>query len=120
MISQKNKPNSNPIKANFSPISRVANPNKAKTNPIFTSDICPLALEFTLECAYLLFCRGAGTNPIFERLTMRALTWKIYAIVTCAIGSNFAMKYCDLPAEFTTLKGVIEKPNFEKVSEHLR
>jgi hypothetical protein len=34
-------------------------------------------------------------DPIFERLIMKAFTWK----------SNYAVKYCDLHAEFTTLKG---------------
>jgi hypothetical protein len=32
------KPNSNPIKANFSPKIRVANPNKANSNPIGEKD----------------------------------------------------------------------------------
>ncbi|MCP4610241.1 MAG: hypothetical protein GY845_16145 [Planctomycetes bacterium] len=33
-ISRKNKPNSNPIKANFGPKSRVSKPNKPNSNPI--------------------------------------------------------------------------------------
>jgi len=33
MISRKNKPNSNPNKANFGPISRVAKPIQSQTNP---------------------------------------------------------------------------------------
>ena len=46
-----NKPNSNPIQSQF-----VERPKMME----FTLDVSSLALEFTLGCAYLFFCRGSG------------------------------------------------------------
>ena len=66
------KPNTNPIKANFGQKIRGAKPNKANSNPNFILDIGLLALEFTLGCAYLLFCRGSGTNPIHPSIRVPA------------------------------------------------
>jgi hypothetical protein len=54
------KPNSNPIKANFRLISGLAKP---KQTQFLTLDVSSLALEFTLGCAYLFFCRGSGVKP---------------------------------------------------------
>jgi hypothetical protein len=68
-IMPKNKPNTNPNKANFGPISRVGkanqSQNKANSNPNVTFDVSSLALEFTLGCAYLFFCRGSGAQSAF-------------------------------------------------------
>jgi hypothetical protein len=55
----------------------------------FTLDVSSLALEFTLGCAYLFFCRGSGA---FARIR------------------SFTMINCDFLAEFTTLKGTQSKP----------
>jgi len=75
------KPNSNPIKANFSPISRVAKPNKPKQTQFLTLDMSSPALEFILGRPYLLFCRGSGVKPKITSNQLRELAFKLL----CAI-----------------------------------
>ena len=53
---QKNKPNTNPIKANFGPKIRVAKPNKPNSNPIVSQGKfdakCVFTKDYDKKCGY--------------------------------------------------------------------
>jgi hypothetical protein len=55
------KPNKAKNKANF---------RKGKKMLEFTLDVSSLALEFTLGCAYLFFCRGSGAFAWIRKPTI--------------------------------------------------
>jgi hypothetical protein len=59
------KPNSNPIKANFGPISRVAEPNKPNSNPMAGKTKMNLSSLITSKYEKINRWRHKNSNPNF-------------------------------------------------------